>query len=110
MVLITHEMAVIRQICNRVAILDGGRIAEEGTVDDVFVHTKSAAGKRLYKSHSSVSRTVSALERELGVALAVRDRNSFALTPAGRTLYERGRDLLKAAEELEISVKEAETK
>ena len=47
-VLITHEMAVIRQICNRVAILDGGVIAEEGTVDDVFVHTRSAAGKRLF--------------------------------------------------------------
>ena len=47
-VLITHEMAVIRQICNRVAILDGGKIAEEGTVDDVFVHTRSAAGKRLF--------------------------------------------------------------
>ena len=47
-VLITHEMAVIRQICSRVAILDGGGIAEEGTVDDVFVHTRSAAGKRLF--------------------------------------------------------------
>lgn len=47
-VLITHEMAVIRQICTRVAILDGGLIAEEGTVDDVFVHTRSAAGKRLF--------------------------------------------------------------
>ena len=47
-VLITHEMAVIRQICNRVAILDGGKIAEEGTVDDVFVHTRSAAGRRLF--------------------------------------------------------------
>ena len=47
-VLITHEMAVIRQSCNRVAILDGGCIAEEGTVDDVFVHTRSAAGKRLF--------------------------------------------------------------
>ena len=47
-VLITHEMAVIRQICNRVAILDGGVIAEEGTVDDVFVHTRSAAGRRLF--------------------------------------------------------------
>ena len=47
-VIITHEMAVIRQICTRVAILDGGRIAEEGTVDDVFVHTRSAAGKRLF--------------------------------------------------------------
>ncbi len=47
-VLITHEMAVIRQICSRVAILDGGVIAEEGTVDDVFVHTRSAAGRRLF--------------------------------------------------------------
>ena len=47
-VLITHEMAVIRQICTRVAILDGGKIAEEGTVDDVFVHTRSVAGKRLF--------------------------------------------------------------
>jgi D-methionine transport system ATP-binding protein len=41
-------MAVIRQICSRVAILDGGKIAEEGTVDDVFVHTRSAAGRRLF--------------------------------------------------------------
>lgn len=47
-VLITHEMAVIRQICNKVAILDGGSLAEKGTVDEVFVHTKSAAGKRLF--------------------------------------------------------------
>lgn len=47
-ILITHEMAVIRQICTKVAILDGGRIVEEGSVDEVFVHTKSEAGKRLF--------------------------------------------------------------
>ncbi len=47
-VLITHEMAVIRQICNKVAILDRGQLAEQGTVDDVFMHTKSAAGRRLF--------------------------------------------------------------
>ncbi len=47
-VIITHEMAVIRQICNKVAILDGGILAEKGTVDDVFTHTKSAAGRRLF--------------------------------------------------------------
>ena len=47
-VVITHEMAVIRQICTRVAIIDGGHIVEEGPVDEVFVHTKSAAGKRLF--------------------------------------------------------------
>ncbi len=47
-VLITHEMAVIRQICNKVAILDGGQLAEQGSVDDVFLHTKSQAGRRLF--------------------------------------------------------------
>lgn len=47
-VVITHEMAVIRQICTHVAILDGGVIAEEGSVDEVFTHTKSAAGRRLF--------------------------------------------------------------
>ncbi len=47
-VVITHEMAVIRQICNRVTIIDGGKIVEEGSVDDVFNHTKSAAGRRLF--------------------------------------------------------------
>lgn len=46
--LITHEMAVIRQICNRVAILDGGRVVEEGEVDEVFLNTQSEAGKRLF--------------------------------------------------------------
>ena len=47
-ILITHEMAVIRQICTRVAILDGGHLAEEGTVDEVFLHTQSEAGRRLF--------------------------------------------------------------
>ncbi len=47
-VVITHEMAVIRQICNRVTIIDGGNIVEEGTVDEVFTHTRSAAGRRLF--------------------------------------------------------------
>jgi D-methionine transport system ATP-binding protein len=47
-VIITHEMAVIRQICTHEAILDGGVIAEEGSVDEVFTHTKSQAGRRLF--------------------------------------------------------------
>ena len=46
--LITHEMAVIRQICHRVAILDGGKVVEEGDVNEVFLNTKSEAGKRLF--------------------------------------------------------------
>lgn len=37
-VLITHEMDVIRTICDRVAVIDGGRIVEQGPVTDVFLH------------------------------------------------------------------------
>ena len=37
-VLITHEMDVVRRICDRVAVMDGGRIVEMGPVTDVFLH------------------------------------------------------------------------
>lgn len=68
----------------------------------------SSAARRLYKSHSSVSRAVSALERELGVKLCVRDSRSFAVTEAGARLYDGAKALLAAAEELEKSVKGSE--
>lgn len=38
--LITHEMHVIRTICDRVAVIDGGRIVEEGPVTEVFLQPK----------------------------------------------------------------------
>ena len=40
-------MSVIEQICNRVAILDSGEVAEIGTVESVFSNPKSKAGRRL---------------------------------------------------------------
>lgn len=55
-VVITHEMAVIRQICTHVAILDGGSVAEEGSVDEVFTHTRSEAGRRLFGFVSEYTR------------------------------------------------------
>ena len=41
------------------------------------------AAKELFVSHSTTSRAVTALERELGVPLLTRDRHTVALTPAG---------------------------
>ena len=46
-ILITHQMSVIEQICHRVAILDHGTVAEIGTVEDVFSNPASPAGRRL---------------------------------------------------------------
>lgn len=46
-IIITHQMSVVEEICNRVAILDGGEVVEEGLVGTVFASPKSAAAKRL---------------------------------------------------------------
>lgn len=46
-IVITHQMSVVEQICTRVAILDHGRVVEEGAVSDVFSAPKSEAAKSL---------------------------------------------------------------
>ena len=46
-VVITHQMSVVEKICRHVAILDGGEVAEQGEVTDVFSHPRSEAAKRL---------------------------------------------------------------
>ena len=46
-IIITHQMSVVEEICNRVAILDGGVVAEEGEVSEVFANPQSEAARRL---------------------------------------------------------------
>jgi D-methionine transport system ATP-binding protein len=46
-VIITHEMSVVEKICDRVAIIDDGILAEVGDVRDVFSDPKSKAAKKL---------------------------------------------------------------
>ena len=46
-VIITHAMSVVQEICNRVAIIDNGELAETGTVLEVFSRPKSHAAKKL---------------------------------------------------------------
>ena len=46
-VVITHQMSVIEEICSRVAILDGGVVAEQGKVEDIFSNPHTDAARRL---------------------------------------------------------------
>lgn len=59
------------------------------------------AGERLYMSHSTMSRAVSALEQEFGVRLISRDNRVAGLTTEGEKLYELAKKLLSMADELE---------
>ena len=46
-VVITHQMSVVEEICDHVAILDGGVVVEQGEVKEIFANPKTAAAKRL---------------------------------------------------------------
>lgn len=87
---------------------DAGRI-EDLTAMAVFARVVeargfSAAAKRLGRSKSSVSKTVSALEDRLGARLLNRTTRRLSLTEAGAAFYERAARILEEAEEAELAV------
>lgn len=49
-VIITHEMTVIKEICNRVAVIEGGVIKEQGRVVDIFTNPQSETMKEFVRS------------------------------------------------------------
>ncbi len=55
-IVITHEMAVVQEICSHVAIIDQGSLVEHGTMEDIFLAPKSREARRLiYEGYENVS-------------------------------------------------------
>lgn len=48
--LVTHEMEVIEHVCNRVAVMEAGRVVEEGTVLDIFANPKHATTQKFVRT------------------------------------------------------------
>ena len=63
-VIITHQMSVVREICNRVAIMQAGQVVEEGSVDQIFAHPQSEVGKELVSKDSPSEGDTRTLTRE----------------------------------------------
>ncbi len=55
-VVITHEMAVVKEICNRVAVMDHGKVVEEGTVFSVFATPKEPITRDFIKTTSNLQK------------------------------------------------------
>ena len=53
-VLITHEMDVIRRVCDQVAVMDAGVIVEQGSVAEVFLHPKHPTTKRFVQEDEQI--------------------------------------------------------
>ena len=55
-VLITHEMTVIKTICSKVAVMENGAVVEQGDVYDIFAHPKQPVTKKFINTVSNLSK------------------------------------------------------
>lgn len=86
-VIITHQMSVVKEVCSHVAILDDGCVAEEGLVAAVFAAPKSAAGRRLVFP-GGVDTMVSDPAAERRVRLIFRDSRTTGIPLVARLAAE----------------------
>jgi D-methionine transport system ATP-binding protein len=83
-VLITHEMNVIKEICSTVTVIDNTRIVESGPVTDIIINPKSDAAKNLFSKHISkefYSKKLGAPNNEACVRVRLRFAGEAALKP-----------------------------
>ena len=66
-VVITHEMAVIKSICNKVAVMEHGVVAESGNVYEIFTEPKEEITKTFIKTTSNVSKVYEFVEQDAEV-------------------------------------------
>ena len=64
-VLITHEMAVVKSICDRVAVMENGKVVEEGDVYNVFSDPQQAITRKFVSTSSGLGRINELLRRNL---------------------------------------------
>ena len=65
-VLITHQMEVVRDACDRVAVLENGKVVEEGLVSDIFASPKSAVTKDFLSNLTNVKDSIVKLSDKTG--------------------------------------------
>ncbi|WP_417583986.1 methionine ABC transporter ATP-binding protein [Nitrincola sp.] len=80
-VLITHEMDVIRRVCDQVAVMDAGHIVEQGPVADVFLHPKHPTTRRFVYEAEQVD------EQEMANDFARVEGRIVRLTFQGEATY-----------------------
>ena len=77
-VIITHQMSVVREICSHVAIMNEGEVVESGLVSDVFNHPKSKVAKELLVTDTDVQSDEKLLATEDRIKHGERVRITFS--------------------------------
>ena len=92
-VLITHEMDVIRRVCDQVAVMDSGRIVEQGTVADVFLHPQHPTTRSFVFGSESAEDQADDFEHVSGQILRLTFQGESTFAPLlGQVARETGVD------------------
>lgn len=96
-VVITHQMSVVTNICNKVAIIDNGRLVEEGTVDSVFADPRSDAARELLSGKSRVYKSLSSLDSGRKIRIVFKENSAYEPVIANLILkFQTAINILKA--------------
>ncbi len=71
-VIITHQMNVVQEICNKVAIIENGNLVENGEVVEVFANPKSQAAKKLIYGEEKNTQALSTTGEDMNVGKKIR--------------------------------------
>ena len=88
-VIITHQMSVVKEVCSHVAILDDGCVAEEGLVGTVFAAPRSEAGRRLVFPGGADAQVYNPEDERL-VRLVFKDGQTTSIPLIARLASEEG--------------------
>lgn len=98
-VVITHQMSVVSEICNKVAIIEKGEVVENGLVEDVFNHPKSNAARELILrgDEEKTGGTVDTLNGERKIRIVFSENSSFEPVVANMVLkFQAAVNILRA--------------
>jgi len=79
-VLITHSMDVVKEICDRVAVIEGGKIKEQGDVVDIFSNPQSDVAKQFVAQSSGIEKIYELIEQDAAIVSLEEDEVLLRLT------------------------------
>ena len=76
-VIITHQMSVVTQVCKHVAIIDNGKLAEEGEVDKIFESPSSDAAKELITGSEINYTPLKSLDTKRKIRIVFKENSAY---------------------------------
>jgi len=105
MLLITHDLGIVRKMAEQVHVMQGGRVVESGTTDAVFTHPEHAYTRRLLAAEPKGD----PLPAPADAATLVRAEGVKVWFPIRRGVLRRTVDHVKAVDGIDVTVREGHT-